>query len=354
MPSNQSKIARLEGLYLARFAALIGMVIVNFSIVMGAENAHGESVFSLMTSALHGKAAALFVVLAGIGLGLSAKRGLTRKFYVVHYKRAAFLLVVGLLNMLVFDADILHYYAFYFALGLMCLRWQSPILIMLIAGVMALFIIMIVGLDYDAEWNWDNFSYAGFWTPIGFLRNLFFNGWHPVFPWVAFLLWGILLSRLDLSLKETKLLVFISHGCLFVIANSLSIYMTKIVSPIDAEAALLFTTQPIPPIPLYILVGGSCAGIVVSLCLWLSPVLEAIGVLNIFTRIGRQSLTLYVAHIYLGMGTIQALGLLGGQDSRSAWLASALFCLAAIVYTYVWSKIFKRGPLEGLMRKITG
>ena len=353
MPSKPNKLARLEGLYLARFLALIGMVIVNFSIVMGAETARKDFI-SLVTAALHGKAAALFVVLAGVGLGLAAKRGLDRQFYVIHYKRAVFLLVVGLLNMLVFDADILHYYAFYFALGLLCLRLQTPVMLILIAAVMALFMIMVIGLDYDAEWNWDDLSYEGFWTPLGFVRNLFFNGWHPVIPWIVFLLWGILLSRLDLRSAKTKLWVFISHGCLFVIANGLSIYMTKLVSPIDAEAALLFTTQPIPPMPLYILVGGSGAAITVSLCLWLSPLLEKIGILNVFTRIGRQSLTLYVAHIYIGMGAIQALGLIGGQDSRSAWLASALFCLAAIVYTYVWSKIFKRGPLEGLMRKITG
>lgn len=66
-----SKGSRLEGLDLARYLAFVGMVIVNFKIAMGAENEQG--VVGFLTSALEGRAAATFVVLAGIGLGLAAQ-----------------------------------------------------------------------------------------------------------------------------------------------------------------------------------------------------------------------------------------------------------------------------------------
>ena len=68
MTQQVSKNDRLEGLDLARFLAFVGMVIVNFKIAMGAET--GDGVLNLLTIALEGRAAATFVVLAGIGLGL--------------------------------------------------------------------------------------------------------------------------------------------------------------------------------------------------------------------------------------------------------------------------------------------
>ncbi|MFK7888143.1 MAG: hypothetical protein AB8G16_14885 [Gammaproteobacteria bacterium] len=56
-------------------------------------------------------AAATFVVLAGVGLGISLTRTAWQPLQRVVLKRAAFLLVLGLANTLVFDADIIHYRA---------------------------------------------------------------------------------------------------------------------------------------------------------------------------------------------------------------------------------------------------
>ena len=131
--TNSLASVRLDGLDLARFVAFAGMVVVNFEIAMGAEN--GGGALGLVTGALEGRAAATFVVLAGIGLGLSAIRGDHAQTVAVTIKRAVFLLVLGLLNSLVFDADILHYYAFYFLLGISLLRFQSR---WLIAGIVLL------------------------------------------------------------------------------------------------------------------------------------------------------------------------------------------------------------------------
>ena len=100
---------RLDGIDLARYFAFVGMVIVNFKVVMGAELNNG--LLSLLTQALEGKAAATFVVLAGIGLGLAGAKSVNHTILVT-LKRAVFLLVLGLANTLIFDADILHYYAF--------------------------------------------------------------------------------------------------------------------------------------------------------------------------------------------------------------------------------------------------
>ena len=63
---------RLYGLDLARYLAFVGMVIVNFKIAMGADGTTGLA--ATFSSLFECSAAATFVVLAGIGFGLSAPR----------------------------------------------------------------------------------------------------------------------------------------------------------------------------------------------------------------------------------------------------------------------------------------
>ncbi len=339
---------RLMGLDLARYFAFVGMVIVNFKIAMGAEG--GDGILSLLTSALEGRAAATFVVLAGIGLGLAGQKNLDQTIAVT-LKRAVFLLVVGLLNMTIFDADILHYYAFYFLLAVCLLGQSNRTLFATVIGLNLLFVIMVLTLDYDAGWNWDNYTYSGFWTPVGFARNLFFNGWHPVIPWLGFLVFGIMLSRLPLGARRIQWRLVVGGALAFASAEALSAVLIPMMGAIDPQLVSLVTTDPVPPMPLYMLAGISAACVVVGICLLVAGRLALTGVL---IPAGRQTLTLYVAHILIGMGTLEALGMLGGQTVGQAVWASILFCAAATVYALIWARWFKRGPIEGLMRKVAG
>lgn len=348
---HSPKSNRLEGLDLARFLAFVGMVIVNFKIVMGAEESGGT--LNLLTTALEGRAAATFVILAGIGLGLAGKNGLDQTISVT-VKRATFLLMIGLLNMTIFDADILHYYAFYFLFGVFLLPLGSRALFAVLVGLNIAFTAMILTLNYGAGWNWDNYSYSGFWTPVGFVRNLFFNGWHPVIPWLGFLLFGIILSRVSLADRAIQWKLLLGGMIAFVGAEGLSALHVAGLGPLDQELAALVTTAPLPPMPLYTLAGIGAACVVVGGCLLVSDRLKAMGVLQFLTPAGRQTLTLYIAHILVGMGTLEALGMLGGQTVAQAVGASLLFCFAAAVYALIWARWFKRGPIEALMRKLAG
>lgn len=343
--------SRLEGLDLARYVAFVGMVIVNFKIAMGAEG--GEGLLNLLTTALEGRAAATFVILAGIGLGLAAVKGLDHTILVT-IKRALFLLVVGLLNMTIFDADILHYYAFYFLFGVLLLPFGTRTLFGILIGLNIAFAIMVLTLNYDAGWNWDDYTYSGFWTPSGFVRNLFFNGWHPVIPWLGFLLFGIVLSRISLAERSTQLRLIIGGAIAFVAAESVSKVLMAKLAPIASDLAVLATTQPVPPMPLYTLAGIGAACVVIGVCLLISDSLKGIGILRFLVPAGRQTLTLYIAHILVGMGTLETLGMLGQQSVGQAVGAALLFCLAATIYAFIWAHWFKRGPIEALMRKMAG
>ncbi|GGF52838.1 transporter [Terasakiella brassicae] len=344
--------SRLDGLDIARLVAFVGMVIVNFNVVM--DGPADAGFLNAFVKALEGRAAATFVVLAGIGLGLAVKNDKGTQSVIDTIKRALFLLVLGLLNTLIFDADILHYYAFYFLFGVFCLRLSSPYLLTLMVLINIVFFIMLLVFDYDAGWNWADYNYVDFWTLAGFVRNLFFNGWHPVFPWLSFLLWGIVLSRLSLKERNTQnaLIVFGFFGYLGV--ETLSFFCTNLFRGADPELLLLFATGPVPPFPLYIAAGISVASLVVGLCLKSARSLDKLGILRILLPAGRQTLSLYIGHIVVGMGTLEAFGMLGGQSVLSVLTAALLFCAVAIIYAYFYARRFKRGPIETLMRKATG
>jgi len=252
-----------------------------------------------------------------------------------------------------FPAEIIHYYAFYFLLALPLMRQPSAVLWLVILALILGFMALLLTLDYDQGWNWLTYEYSGLWTVSGFISNLLFNGWHPIIPWLAFMLFGILLSRLDLHQKSThyKLLFLGLVG--FIVIEWISTLSMQYVQSMDPELPLLFATEPIPPVPLYLLSGGCFASAVIGLCLILTKPLAHIKILPVLLPVGQQTLTWYVAHIIIGMGLLESLQMMGNQTPAKAHTAVVLFCATAVTVAYVWSRFFKRGPLEALMRKLT-
>ena len=336
LPSTAARQAgRLAGLDLARFLAFVGMVLVNFNVVMGASDA--GSMAGKLIALLEGRASASFVVLAGIGFGLASIRSGAPDTISLTLKRAAFLLVAGLLNTLIFDADILHYYAFYFLFGTLCLTLSSTWLVVLILLLNVEFIGMLLVFDYDAGWNWQTLVYQDFWTFAGFLRNLFFNGWHPVVPWLGFLLLGLVISRLDLAATSVKVRLVLLGLIAVSAAELISFASIDLLASGDPELAEVLSTAPIPPTPLYFLAGAGTASIVIGGCLLAAPPLDRLGLLPFIVPAGRQTLTLYIAHIFIGMSVLELLGLSGNQSSATSVTAALLFSMCAVVYAAIWS-----------------
>ncbi|MDF1624748.1 MAG: DUF418 domain-containing protein [Parvibaculaceae bacterium] len=351
MPESKS-VQRLTGLDLARFLAFCGMVIVNFKIVMGV--GVSTSPLDMFAIALEGRAAATFIVLAGLGLGLSSTYRDRNHTVSTTLARSAFLLAVGLLNMMIFEADIIHYYAFYFLFGVYLLTYSTKALCLLIVILNLAFMALLFIVDYEAGWDFTTFAYEGFWTPTGFIRNLFYNGWHPFIPWLGFFVLGVVLSRLPLTRTSTQIILMGLGLAALLFAETSATIAQPLLADMDPELAELATTSPLPPTPLYFLAGSGAAAMVIGLCLFIAPWLEKTGMLKLVTPAGRQTLTLYIAHILLGMGTLEELGLLGNQSIENALLAAFLFCLAATLYALLWARHFKAGPIETLMRKLAG
>ena len=346
---------RLIGLDIARYFAFVGMVLVNFDVVMSISSGlqSDGGFFNKFISQLQGRASAAFVVLAGIGLGLS---GLKRESQAVNItiKRAIFLLILGLLNMSIFEGDILHYYAFYFLFGAFLLSFSNRVLVQIVGLLNVAFLVMMLSIDYESGWNFEELTYSGFWTIDGFVRNLFFNGFHPVFPWLGFLLLGIVLSRTSLKDRHVQIKLITWGLAAVLVSEVVSFVLSGYVIPADSELQFLVTTVSMPPMPLYFLAASGSACLLIGLCLLASERFRESGIYSLISPAGTQTLTLYIVHIVVGMGVIEALGFTGSQSSSKAFVVAMIFCVLATIFAFAWAQWFSRGILESLMRKLTG
>jgi hypothetical protein len=179
---------RLHGLDLARYLALAGMVLVNFRLAMAvpAEGEDGWQASSIFWKARLRRPSSRWLAWPGVGHAAAGWWPAS----VQTWRRALFLLVLGLLNLTLFPADILHYYAVYFALAVLWLRASPQVLLASIAGLAACSFWALLQWDYSQGWNWQTLEYAGLWHWPGAVRNLLFNGFHPCCPGCASSCWA--------------------------------------------------------------------------------------------------------------------------------------------------------------------
>jgi len=340
------------------------MVVVNFKIVMGAET-NGPSWLVFMAGLLDGRAAATFVVLAGAGLSLLSHKGRTQdnpglleQNRRILLKRAFFLFVIGSLYSPIWPADILHFYGVYIAVAAFLLAAPSKRLWIFAASLVMAFCVMLIVLDYEKGWDWNTLSYEGLWTPVGAARHIFFNGFHPVAPWLAFLFLGMILGRQDMSSPVIRLRIII-WGISVALAAELASYLltrstSLVADSIDREIiAALVGTKPMPPTPLYMFAGAGVACAVIAASISFGERYKNSAWIRPFVSTGQLALTLYVGHVVIGMGIMEAFGILENQTLQFAMSASVLFCISGVLFAYLWRRWFRRGPIELVMRILT-
>ncbi|MBC8406416.1 MAG: DUF418 domain-containing protein [Planctomycetes bacterium] len=125
--------------------------------------------------------------------------------------------------------------------------------------------------------------------------------------------------------------------------------------PMDLEVAqAVFGTEPMPPMPLYLIAAASWAIAVIAVCLNVGQKFGHSRLLKALSVTGQLSLTLYVAHVVLGLGILEAFGRLENQTLEFSVLAALTFCIVGIAFATIWLKRLKRGPLEIILRKLSG
>lgn len=350
------KQGRITGYDIARGFAILGMVIVNFKVVL---SSHSSGQFYDFLSLIDGRASALFVVLAGVGLhflyrGMGEDIKACRK---VLYKRALLLFLLGILILPVWPADILHFYGVYFFLGALFLALDTKNLLRYAVFFIGVFPLLFFALDYNKGWDWPTLTYEGVFSADGMIRHLFFNGFHPVIPWAAFLLAGLWLGRQDLTQPLLRIRLAVRALVIFILAESSAIIAQGFLISEGAEAeqaAFLASRAILPPQPFYMLSAGATAFIFIIFCCGLPVLWQRI--LAPFQSIGRMALSIYMAHIFLGLGILEGLGFLE-KDTHPAitpFIASIVFITLSMVFAFVWFRYRRAGPLEYLMRRLSG
>jgi len=354
---------RIIGIDVARALAIIGMIIVNFKIAIGSV---GQEWLQSIIGLLEGKAAATFVVLAGIGIAFMSNSSIQnndtpklKKVQFSLFKRAIFLFVIGLLFMPIWPADILHFYGIYMLLTLVLLGSKKrTILIAALILILAYPFIMLIW-DYDLGWNFDTLEYPSFWSLTGFFRNLFYNGFHPVIPWTAFMLIGFWFGKNDLSdAKFIKKSALVSIG-IFTFTILLSQVLLSVLSEGDVtarnELKQILGTSPMPPLPIYMITGSSFAIFIISICVMLAERFGKSKVISALKDTGQLALTFYAAHVLIGMGLIESIdpSNMGKYSIGFSVLYSIGFSLSCILFAVIWKKYKMVGPLEWVMRKLT-
>jgi uncharacterized protein len=354
---------RIIGFDLARALALFGMVIVNFSIAMNADT--GSEFLIRFAALFEGRASALFVILAGIGVTFLTNTARKSKDSAIVYKsrvslikRALLLITIGLIYTPVWEADILHFYGFYFLIAATIFMTSNRFLLLVSVAIMLSFPALMLFFNYDTNWDWSTLTYLNLWSFDGMVRHILFNGFHPVFPWAAFLIFGMWLGRIDLSQTVIKKRLLIG-AVIALITTEVVFYLIRFYIGDGAgfgasheEVTLLFSTAMIPPFPQYLISAGSSACIVLVGCLYISDKFNESHIVKWLYKTGQLSLTLYVAHVLLGMGVLDSINRLNNQTISFSILSSLIFCICGVVFSVFWLKYFKTGPLEWIFRKV--
>lgn len=362
MPGNEKK-PRIVGFDLARALAILGMCLVHFTLVMSSERKEPVWLAELV-GLLDGRAAALFVVLAGIGVSLRARRALSsedpqtvRAAQWSLIRRGVVLLFAGFLNLLIWQGDILRVYGVSMFAAACLLHASDRQLLFAALAFVALFLALFVTIDYSANWDWDSLTYHGLWQPEGIVRNLFYDGFRSVFPWTGLFLLGIWLGRRDwndLTFRRRVLLVSLTICVLAEgISRGLVAYFTANPSGMDADTiTTMFGTESMPPLPLFLFAAVNFALIVIPGCLWIAERFPEAWLVRALAATGQMALTWYIGHIVIGLGFVVLCGWTEDQPLIVSISAAIGFFGLVMLISLALRSGGRLGPLEWLLRRI--
>lgn len=383
-PFRAPSTGRMIGLDLARGLAILGM----FAAHVGPDPSVGGPLGWVMEVA-RGRSSALFALLAGFTLvlltgrpeprtGRSGRQAVGRVLI-----RAAVLMALGYaLVLLDTDVDvILSFYGLLFVLALPLYRMSAATLA-LIAASTALVMPQVLyllraaldgGSLADAVVGLDPLARL---TGSDGVLELFVTGEYPALTWFSFIVAGMAVAKLDLSRRDELAKLAFTGAVLAVIGYGGSWLALHLVP--GARAGVSAATDGGPAAsawwsdavgeefasghPAWLLVASPHSqttwsiagntGVALAVLAACFAVVRFAGprvrLLAPLAAVGSISLTAYVAHIF----AIRLLGTVDGEE----WAALPVllgFAVAAMALALLWTRFFRRGPLEYLLYSAT-
>lgn len=376
--SSGASVGRIVGLDVARALAVFGMYTVHIGPPLSATSGVGSWVRYLAD----GRSSVLFATLAGFSLMLIAGRrepktgraGRQAKARIAI--RALVLLGLGsVMAMFYGDVVILAAYGVYFLLALPLVRLRARALALIALGLALvtpqLAYILRSTLTDSVQQSVNAIDPLERLSGVGVL-DLLLTGMYPAITWMPFVIAGMALARLDMSIDAVRkrlaalgvVLTVLGYGLSRLLAggdalNSMAESgassgmdvapkFDKGLEPVGAQSdpgALLLagphsgtTFDIIGSLGVATLVIVTAVAVVQS-CGWLRRLAVPL------IAVGSMSLTCYVGHFVLQ----SALGMQAGPLDQASWVPLLWFVAGAALFATLWSRIFRRGPLEQLL-----
>jgi uncharacterized protein len=354
---------RVLGYDLARSIAMLGMIVVHFGLVMAADHTRPAWATGVLRL-FDGRAAAIFMVLAGVGVSLRSRRAVEsadpraiERVRRTLINRGWFLLVVGFANLLIWPGDILRVYGVSLLVTAGLITARDRRLLMIALAFILGFLFLALFLDYDKNWEWSTMTYHRLWTLEGAFRNLFYDGFRSVVPWTGIFVFGMWLGRQDLRNRARNTRFFWGAVSVALLAEGvswlcLSNFRAHPHGMDDSMIKALFGTESMPPLPLFLCSSVGMAVAVIALSVRVAEMWPSSPWLRPLTAMGQMALTWYFLHIVIGLGTVDALGLTAKQTLPVGEVCGVLFFTLAVLTSWVWKAYFAHGPLEWIMRKV--
>jgi uncharacterized membrane protein len=370
-----SSARRLLGVDAARGVALIGMMSVHINPAVSPD---GETTTSYLIAS--GRSAALFAVLAGVGLALASGGRTPRRgrplaaAMAATLARAVVLALVGLL-LGAFDsglAIILVYYGLLFVVAVPFLG-LGPRALFVLAATAAVVTPVISQLLRPSlpQPSHGNPVVESLADPVGLFTELALTGYYPVLTWSAYILAGLALGRLALGEVRTATWVMLGGAILAVTAWTASWLLLNRAGGMEVLEAAGAGASPIAGRPLDIALTTSFYGTTPTTSWWWLAVVAphsgapfdllhtigtacfVLGAMLLLARvarpvawplaaIGSMTFTLYSLHVVL-ISTVMP------DTIPNALLWHVLVALAIAV---PWRSLVGRGPLEALAARM--
>ncbi|MFR9806971.1 heparan-alpha-glucosaminide N-acetyltransferase domain-containing protein [Pseudonocardia sp. RS010] len=373
---------RLLGLDAARGVAVLGMMAVHALYTVTAE---GAPTTTYLVAA--GRSAAIFGVLAGVGIAFTTGRRRVRlrtqgrSAAASLAARAAVVLVIGLAlgwGSAEIAANILPYYGLMFLLAI-------PLVLLPTGALIGAATLVAAGVPLLSQWvrpglpapSLTNPTITQLVTdPLGLLSELALTGYYPALPWLAYLAVGIAVGRLRLS--ETRVAGWLAGGgtALAVVATLAARWA---MGPLGGYAAIAAATPPeqlasAPTVPGFVAVlpegvtptttwwwlatdaphsstpldlaqttGSALAvlGLLLLLGRLAHPLVQA--VLRPLAAVGALTLSVYAVHIVFLNSPLDIF------DAVPGYLVQVV---VATLGALAWRRAVGRGPLESLVRVV--
>lgn len=376
-------VGRLVGVDLARALAVFGMYIVHLGPPLSATDGAAGWVRYLA----EGHSSVLFATLAGFSLMLIAgrrepKTGLAGRQAKARIAiRAVVLLALGTAMATVYGpVIILNFYGLCFLLALPLVRLRARTLA-ITAAALALVTPQLAfalnsWLTQPIQQSINTYDPLHRISGVGLL-DLLITGFYPVITWMPFVIAGMALGRLDLSATAVQRRLAALGAALTVAAYGMSLLLAgkdalKSLAedgpssggsgsmPLDSgsieprfPASLLLTGGPHSGTTFDII--GS-VGVAILVVVGATVAMDRLPRLRRLARpviaVGSMSLTAYVGH-FVVQSLMPGPGLGAEHVTQQSWVPVLMFIVGAIVFAAVWSRFFRRGPLEYLLNAAT-